>query len=147
VFAFWADFKSSSVYKDTLSGCHATPKSRNTNGSLPRRHPDIGKIEGRSITPHNNNTKSFAETGIYNKRKEVIARTFSDSNYLGFKVNSKLMKFRFPKQKVKELIKECKSVKELIFLSVRKLASLIGKIMVTTCTIFLARLRYTCPGN
>ena len=61
-------------------------------------------------------------------------------DYLGFQINSKTMTLKLPKRKIKDLIRECQRVKLIRSISVRKLASLIGKIIATTNAILPARL-------
>ena len=61
-------------------------------------------------------------------------------DYLGFQINSRSMVIKLPKSKVKDLIQECKKMKEKKVVPVRKLAALIGKISATANAIFPARL-------
>jgi ribonuclease HI len=61
-------------------------------------------------------------------------------DYLGFQINSRSMMIKLPKFKVKDLIRECKKMKEKKVVPVRKLAALIEKISATANAIFPARL-------
>ena len=61
-------------------------------------------------------------------------------DYLGFQINSRLMVMKLPRKKLQSLIRECRKAKQLIHLPVRKLASLIGKIISTMNAILPARL-------
>src|SRR5439155_21271325 len=59
-------------------------------------------------------------------------------NYLGFQINLRLMVMKLPRKKLQSLIRECQKAKQLIHLPVRKLASLIGKIIFTINAILPA---------
>jgi ribonuclease HI len=61
-------------------------------------------------------------------------------DYLGFRIDSKKMVLKLPNQKIRGLIRECKKAKTLKVLPVRKLASLIGKIIATANAMFPAKL-------
>ena len=61
-------------------------------------------------------------------------------DYLGFQVNTKEMIFKLPRHKIKNLTRECRKVKSQITIHVRKLASLIGKIITITNAVFSAHL-------
>jgi hypothetical protein len=74
-----------------------------------------------------------------NEKKSCLIPTHV-IDYLGFQIDSKSMLMKLPKKKIKSLIRDCQKAKQLIEMPIRKLASLIGKIIATMNAIFPARL-------
>ncbi|CAG8679794.1 2612_t:CDS:2, partial [Dentiscutata heterogama] len=61
--------------------------------------------------------------------------------YLGFHIDSKNMTISLPRYKIKDTIRECQSILKKQEIHIRKLASIIGKLISTTNAVFPARLR------
>jgi hypothetical protein len=74
--------------------------------------------------------------------KKSCLDPFQVIEYLGFKIDSKRILLKLPSQKIRSLIWDCRKARELKTLSIRKLASLIGKIVSTVNAMFSARLYF-----
>ena len=138
----WFVNSTQSLFKGYARNNEATSGDGDTASSVSGRHFNHSQFPWPTEGLHQNGSRVPQEFGLHSQQKKCVFNPVQRIKFLGFMMDFIHTKIFLPREKMRELVKQCRKFLQLRTVSAHKLAHLIRKMTATIPAVLPAALHY-----